>query len=175
MSEEASQPVRKDPNFRGTNNRKLATAILDCRPQVFRFLLVSTEDVSAASELTQKCLLRALDNVVDIPDRNVAVQVMRGAVLVLRNYWHLRRLQFWRRGQTGGPSPETQLAGRQQVVVVWQAVGKMTNDQRVAFLLRFVEELKPAEIAEVTGLREETINALLFRALGKVRANLAAI
>jgi RNA polymerase sigma-70 factor, ECF subfamily len=50
------------------------------------------------------------------------------------------------------------------------SVGKK---QRTVFLLRFVEELKPAEIAEVTGMQVGTVKSHLFRALSKVRAELA--
>jgi RNA polymerase sigma-70 factor (ECF subfamily) len=39
-------------------------------------------------------------------------------------------------------------------------------------LLRYVEELELAEIAQTTGLSEGTVKAHLSRALGRVRAEL---
>jgi DNA-directed RNA polymerase specialized sigma24 family protein len=44
--------------------------------------------------------------------------------------------------------------------------------QRTVFLLRFVEDLDLLEIAAITGMKEGTVKAHLFRALQSVRARL---
>ena len=55
---------------------------------------------------------------------------------------------------------------------VWRAVENLSERQRTVFLLRYVEELELAEIAQTTGLSEGTVKAHLSRALGRVRAEL---
>jgi DNA-directed RNA polymerase specialized sigma24 family protein len=48
----------------------------------------------------------------------------------------------------------------------------MKNEQRVVFLLYFVEEMDRCEVAEATGLDQITITVLLSAALRIARATL---
>jgi len=61
------------------------------------------------------------------------------------------------------------LLARSELQAVWAAVDFLSPQQREVFLLRFVEELSLAEIAEVLGIRVGSVKAQLFRALGSVR------
>ena len=61
---------------------------------------------------------------------------------------------------------------REQVQAVWSVAASLPARQRTVFLLRFVEDLDLLEIAEVTGMKEGTVKAHLFRALQSVRARL---
>jgi DNA-directed RNA polymerase specialized sigma24 family protein len=56
---------------------------------------------------------------------------------------------------------------------VWSAARSLTERQRTVFLLRFVEDMDLLEIAAVTGMKEGTVKAHLFRALNAVRAELS--
>jgi RNA polymerase sigma-70 factor (ECF subfamily) len=112
---------------------------------------------------------------------------MRIAINLQKDYWRNKRIQCWRKVRVGSPSaenicdwtpsremsPEAQAVARVQVALVWKAVQGMRERQRTVFLLRFVEELKLAEIAGMTGLREGTIKAYLVKAVRKLRAELA--
>jgi RNA polymerase sigma-70 factor (ECF subfamily) len=95
-------------------------------------------------------------------------------------------MQFWRQTRTnsvdldeasewlpsGESSQEQKLLARERVTQVWKAVEGLSERQRTVFLLRYVEELELAEIAQTTGLSEGTVKAHLSRALGRVRAEL---
>jgi RNA polymerase sigma-70 factor (ECF subfamily) len=95
-------------------------------------------------------------------------------------------MQFWRQTRTnsvdldeasewlpsGESSQEQKLLARERVSQVWTAVKGLSERQRTVFLLRYVEELELAEIAQTTGLSEGTVKAHLSRALGRVRAEL---
>jgi RNA polymerase sigma-70 factor (ECF subfamily) len=54
-------------------------------------------------------------------------------------------------------------------------VDSLTEKQRTVFVLRFVEELELAEIAETTGMKESTVKSHLYRALGIVRERIGGL
>ena len=58
---------------------------------------------------------------------------------------------------------------KEQLVKVWDTVGKLPGKQRTAFLLRFVEEMELPEIATAMGLHVGTVKSHLHRGLGAVR------
>ena len=60
----------------------------------------------------------------------------------------------------------------EQVQAVWEATKTLSEKQRTVFLLRFVEDLDASEIAQSTGLTENTVNVHLFRAVRAIRKRL---
>ena len=157
------------------------------RPQIFRFLLASTRDVDLAETLTQECFLKAHRNWSSFRgDSSAMTWLMRIAINLQKDHWRNRRMQFWRQTRTnsvdldeasewlpsGESSQEQKLLARERVTQVWKAVEGLSERQRTVFLLRYVEELELAEIAQTTGLSEGTVKAHLSRALGRVRAEL---
>src|SRR5208282_5717928 len=157
------------------------------RPQIFRFLLASTRDMDLAETLTQECFLKAHRNWASFRGESSAMTwLMRIAINLQKDHWRNRRMQFWRQTRTnsvdldeasewlpsGESSQEQKLLARERVTQVWKAVEGLSERQRTVFLLRYVEELELAEIAQTTGLSEGTVKAHLSRALGRVRAEL---
>ena len=157
------------------------------RPQIFRFLLASTRDMDLAETLTQECFLKAYRNWVNFRgDSSAMTWLMRIAINLQKDHWRNRRMQFWKQTRTNAvdvdeasewlssneSTQEQKLLARERVAQVWRAVEGLSERQRTVFLLRYVEELELAEIAETTALSEGTIKAHLSRALGRVRAEL---
>jgi RNA polymerase sigma-70 factor (ECF subfamily) len=157
------------------------------RPRVFRFLLASLRDRETAENLTQDCFIRAYQ----ARDRfrgasSIATWFLQIAANLARSHESSGRLKFWRRSlhrdadvaEIGSAipdrqqSPEDQAAIREQVQAIWSAAATLPERQRTVFLLRFVEDMDLLEIAEVTGMKEGTVKAHLFRALQSVRARL---
>lgn len=166
---------------------EFSSVVLAHRHQIFRFLLASTRDIDLAETLTQECFLKAHRNWENFRGESSAMTwLMRIAINLEKDHWRNRRLQFWRQARTnsvdldeagewlanGERSAEEQLLAREEVKQVWDVVAKMSGRQRTVFLLRYVEDLELAEIAQSTGLSEGTVKAHLSRALGKVRAQL---
>lgn len=167
--------------------REFSDVVLAHRPQIFRFLLASTRDVDLAETLTQECFLKAHRNWDQFRgESSVMTWLMRIAINLEKDHWRNRRLQFWRHTRTnsvdvddasewlpsGERSVEQQLLAKERVEQVWKVVAKMSGRQRLVFLLRYVEDLELAEIAQTTGLSEGTVKAHLSRALSKVRTEL---
>ncbi len=63
-------------------------------------------------------------------------------------------------------------AAREAVSAAWQAVARLPEDRRRVVILRFVDELSTAEIAEILGRSEGAVRVLLHRALRSVAADL---
>jgi RNA polymerase sigma-70 factor (ECF subfamily) len=157
------------------------------RPRVFRFLLASVRNRETAENLTQDCFLKAYQ----ARDRfrgasSPATWFMQIAANLVRDHESSGRLKFWRRMLHPGAdvtdldfaipdpqqSPEMRALVNQQVQSIWTAAAILPLRQRTVFLLRFVEDMDLLEIAEVTGMKEGTVKAHLFRALQSVRARL---
>ncbi len=155
--------------------------------QIFRFLLASTRDMDLAETLTQECFLKAHRNWSQFRgDSSAMTWLMRIAINLQKDHWRNRRMQFWRQASTntvdldeasewlasGERTAEQKMLAREKVAHVWRAVEGLSERQRTVFLLRFVDELELAEIAQTTGLNEGTVKAHLSRALARVRAEM---
>ena len=158
------------------------------RPRIFRFLLASLRDRETAENLTQDCFVRAYQARGQFRGASsVVTWLMQIAANLVRDHESSSRLKFWRRSLHTGEdaadlgnsvadrqqqSPEQAVLVQEQVQAVWAAAGRLPSRQRTVFLLRFVDDMNLLEIAEVTGMKEGTVKAHLFRALHSVRARL---
>lgn len=157
------------------------------RPRIFRFLLLSLRDRDAAETLTQECFLKAYKaRHAFRGESKLGTWLTQIAVNLSRDHNRNRHLQFWRTTQASGVvfedlsktvadrriSQEAALLAKEQVQAVWSAAETLSERQRTVFLLRFVEDLELLEIAEVTGMKEGTVKAHLFRAVEAIRKRL---
>ncbi|HYM62064.1 MAG TPA: sigma-70 family RNA polymerase sigma factor [Thermoanaerobaculia bacterium] len=71
------------------------------------------------------------------------------------------------------PDAERQIMAGQLRVAIERAVDKLSTQQKVIFRLRHYENLALEEIAGLLGLRAGTVRAHLFRAVHKIRKELA--
>jgi RNA polymerase sigma-70 factor (ECF subfamily) len=152
--------------------------------RIFRFVLMQVRDRDAAETLTQDTFVRAWgarDNFRG--ECSAATWLTRIALNLVRDHTRTNRFKFWKRAAetavdaadmaTHLPSPassaEAGLVAREQLELVWATVGTLSERQRTVFLLRFVEEMELADIAEMTGLPISTVKTHLYRALAAVR------
>ena len=71
------------------------------------------------------------------------------------------------------PGPEREIASRQLRAAIERAERKLSAQQKIIFRLRHYEDRALEEIAVLLGLRPGTVRAHLFRAVHKVRKELA--
>jgi RNA polymerase sigma-70 factor, ECF subfamily len=153
--------------------------------RIFRFLLVSTRDADAAQSMTQDTFLRAWAARASFRNEcSVSTWLMRIAVNLLRDHTRTERFKFWKRAAASsvdiadpaihlthpGASAESRLIASEQMMLVWDTVAKLSARQRNIFILRFVEDMELADIAEATGLPVPTVKSHLYRALATIRA-----
>jgi RNA polymerase sigma-70 factor, ECF subfamily len=154
------------------------------RPRILRFLLSSLTDRDAAESLTQECFMKAWSARHQFRgDSSLSTWLTRIAVNLMRDHLRSRSLRFWQktRGSAldvmdisdwvpdGRSSPESLTLARQRVAGVWEAVEKLSAQQRTVFVLRFVEEMELDEIATTIGMNLSTVKSHLYRALGIIR------
>ena len=152
--------------------------------RVYRVIYVLLRDADAADTLTQECFLRAFRARASFRGEcGLGTWILRIAVNLARDHGKSRRVRFWKKlvgleaEHTGAPdrwsspqpTPEKLLLLREEVNAVWNAAATLSTQQRTIFLLRFVEEMSLAEVADILGLRVGSVKAQQFRALGKIR------
>jgi len=72
------------------------------------------------------------------------------------------------------PTPEQQVADTELRAVLDHAIDGLPEDFRLVFVLRAVEQLSGAEVAEVLGIPEQTVKTRLFRARERLQSQLQA-
>lgn len=152
--------------------------------RIFRFLLTSLRDRDLAESLTQDTFIRAWSAREQFRgDCAPATWLTRIALNLVRDHTRTNRFRFWK--QVAGTSvdahdfagfipdqstsAESSLIAQQQVAQLWKTVATLTERQRTVFILRFVEELDLAAIAEVTGMPISTVKTHLYRGLAAIR------
>jgi RNA polymerase sigma-70 factor (ECF subfamily) len=156
--------------------------------RVHRFLLMLLRDADEADNLTQECFLKAYQNLSSFRGEcSLETWLLRIAANLARDHSRNRKASFWKRllglddGTDEGPagraiapeaSPERALLAREEVRAIWEVAGKLSQQQRAVFLLRFVEEMELHEIATTLGLQVGSVKTHLFRALQTVRGKL---
>jgi RNA polymerase sigma-70 factor (ECF subfamily) len=154
------------------------------RPRIFRFLMASLGDRDVAESLTQDCFLKAYNARHQFRgDSSLSTWLTRIALNLVRDHMRSRRIRFWQKTRDNAldlvdisdwipdtaVSAETAYLQRERVKEIWKAVDQLSRQQRMVFILRFVEELELAEIAETTGMNTSTVKSHLYRALRVVR------
>jgi RNA polymerase sigma-70 factor, ECF subfamily len=157
--------------------------------RIYRLLLAFTRDPDAADVLTQECFLRAYQKRAGYRgEASIGTWLSRIAMNLAVDHGRSPRGAFWRRllggadsanphleiaaQPDGRASPLRELEAREDVAAMWTIVAELPAQQRMVFMLRFVEELALEEIAQATQLQLGTVKSHLFRALATVRARL---
>jgi RNA polymerase sigma-70 factor (ECF subfamily) len=165
-------------------------------PQVYSFAFYELRDHHAAEDATERVFMQALAALPGFEERadsfaarpNSAEAVSADASTfriwlfrIARNVVANERRRDRRRPvapleeayalPAAGDVSET-AALREAGSAAWQAVAKLPEDRRRAVILRFVEEMSTAEIAEILGRSEGAVRVLLHRALRSVAADL---
>ena len=154
------------------------------RPRIFRFLMTSLGDRDLAESLTQDCFLKAYTARHQFRgESSLNTWLTRIALNLVRDHLRSQRMRFWQKTREtaldivdvgdwvpdGACSPEEVCLQQERVRGIWRSVDKLSRQQRTVFLLRFVEEMELAEIADVTGMNTSTVKSHLYRALRIVR------
>jgi len=156
------------------------------RPKVLRFLYASLRDMDVAESIAQDCFWNAYKSRKSFRgDCSVNTWLTKIAINLVRSHLQNRRLQFWKKWGNSDSgevcnwpdrkiSPEESASVQQQIQAVWGATRLLSQKQRTVFLLRFMEDMDIAEIAQSTGLSENTVKVHLFRAVRGIRKHLGA-
>ena len=149
-------------------------------PRIYSYIRYRVPDAATADDLTAGVFERVLTSL----DRYNPEQAPFAAWLftIARNVVtdHLRALGRHRwlsldvlRGQASlAPAPDDlALAGEERTLLL-HALARLSDRERDLLALKFVAELTNRRIAALTGLSESNVGVILYRAIGRLRADL---
>lgn len=148
---------------------------------VFRFFYYRTFNRQDAEDLTEETFLRAWEHIHSI-QAEPSLRFKAWLLRIARNLWIDRHRRTRKtvsldtvasEAQTG-LSPEEHLAQQEMSIWLTQALAHLPERMRDVVVYRFLLDLRPAEIAELMGLRENHVRILQYRALQRMRKWLEA-
>jgi RNA polymerase sigma-70 factor (ECF subfamily) len=152
--------------------------------ELYRYARALLRDAPAAEDAVQEAFERAFAALGKYPEERIKTLSLRPwlyriTLNVIRNAWRKRRREVPvaetpepddRFGAVSGLAPG---ADREAWLDTLQALGRLSERQRVAVTLRYLEDLPYAGIAEVTGWPENTCKTLVRRGIGRLGALLS--
>ncbi|HEX4488571.1 MAG TPA: RNA polymerase sigma factor [Terriglobales bacterium] len=159
------------------------------KAKVLRFVAFSLGDRDAAESITHDCFLKAHATRAQFRgDCSVSTWLMRIAFNLVRDHTKSLKFRFWKTVAASAvdvhdlghyvpsqaSSPEAQVLAREKVQMIQRSLKELSPRQRSVFVMRFVEELDLAEIAEVTGMPVQTVKTHLYRAVAEIRHKFGA-
>ena len=153
--------------------------------KLFRVANAIVRDDLEADTITQDTFVQAYTHLADFEGR-AEFETWLTRIAINRSRDSLRRRKFVSLFSSGDdenasafepvderPDPEREIMARQLRVAIERAEGKLSAQQQVIFRLRHYENRSLEEIATMLGLRSGTVRAHLFRAVHKIRRELA--
>jgi RNA polymerase sigma-70 factor (sigma-E family) len=151
--------------------------VIDSRHRLVRTAYVLTGDYARAEDLVQTALVRTYRAWNRIERRDVPELYARRIVINLHASWW-RRLSHRSEHATAfvpevaAPDGTEAVDRRDQV---WRAVLTLPPRMRAIIVLRFLEDLKESETAEILGCSLGTVKSQTSRALAKLRTQLESV
>ena len=167
----------------GCDRATLAAVYTDIAPAVNRFLRDLLRDPALAADATQETFVRAFRRIGEVPAgthlpawvfgiaRNVSCEARRSRGRARR--WIDDRAEASAEVvDTRARNPETEVLDREALVVVEQALDRLSDDRRAVLLLRLDHELAYDEIAQAMGWSLAKVKVEIHRAREVLRAML---
>jgi RNA polymerase sigma-70 factor, ECF subfamily len=178
-------PERAQFEARASDLEDIEELVRVHRPSVLRHAWWLLRDRDLAETVTQDCFLRAFKSRHLYRGQcSVRTWLLAIATNLVRDSTRTHGFRFWKQVRSSAvdvftmesrlacrrPTVEGEMLAREKLRYIWVTVDRLPGKQRTIFMLRFVEEMQVAEIAETTGLNLSTVKSLLYRALRTVRA-----
>lgn len=145
--------------------------------RLYRWLFRLTHDRHAAEDLTQETFLKAFANLnsfqVGTNFRAWLFRIAHNSCANQRRVAARTRQPLPENLPADGEGPVERVLSKEAMQLLAQAVGRLPNDFRAAFLLRAEEGLSFREIAEALDITEETARWRVFKARQKLLSVMA--
>jgi RNA polymerase sigma-70 factor (ECF subfamily) len=146
--------------------------------ELYRYARALLRDAPAAEDAVQAAYERAFVALGKYPEERIKTLALRPwlyriVLNVVRNVWRdgRREVPVAEAPERTDESFETASgpgADREVWMDVLEALGRLSERQRVAVTLRYIEDLPYADIAEATGWPENTCKTLVRRGIGRL-------
>jgi RNA polymerase sigma-70 factor, ECF subfamily len=184
-----SAPSDRDLIARTLEGDENAFALIVERFQrkIFRVAYAIVRDDLEADTIAQDTFVQAYTHLADFQGR-AEFETWLTRIAINRSRDSLRRRKFVSLFTSGGgdeenenafepvderPDPEREIMARQLRSAIERAERKLSSQQQVIFRLRHYDNHSLEDIAEMLGLKSGTVRAHLFRAVHKIRHELA--
>lgn len=147
-------------------------------PQIYRFILLKVDNKEEAEDLTHEVFLNAWQNVSNYNDRGYPFsswlyQIARNRVI---DYYRTRKNaaaidenEIDESVFKVMPALEGVLDQQSQLARVKNAITLLNEEQQTVVILRYIEELTPAEIAAIFNKSEGAVRLVQHRAINKLK------
>ena len=170
----------------GGDGAAFAVLVERFQRKIFRVAMAIVRDDMEADTITQDTFIQAYTHLAKFQGRSeFETWLTRIAINRSRDTLRRRRFVSLFSGEAGEedammfepvderPDPEREIMARQLRVAIDRAERKLSGQQKVIFRLRHYDNHSLEEIAVLLGLRAGTVRAHLFRAVHKIRKELA--
>jgi RNA polymerase sigma factor (sigma-70 family) len=144
---------------------------------IFRHIYIRLRDRERAKELMQEAFIKAMNAL----KKNADIQNLRAFLYTISNNLivdHVRRKKSMSLDelQESGYEPmgesETSLHTEMEGRRVAELLGRLREEDRDLIVMRFVDNMKPQEIAEILRIAPNTISVRIHRALKELKSHL---
>lgn len=171
----SSEAVKAADELQGATSRMARLYRLHA-PQAGRLAYLLTGDADLAEDLAQEAFVRLIGRLGRIRDEAAIGAYLRQSIVNLaRKHWRKRRSERTYVGREGpnlvataGTLPD--LAARDEL---WEALAKLTYQQRAAIVLRFYEDLSEEQTARALGCAVGTVKSSVSRGLRQMREEMS--
>ena len=131
--------------------------------------------------MTARTFLRALERLetFDAAKGELTPWILAIARNIVKDHLRAQRRWVWiplgwlTQRESSDPGPELAMAAREERRQLGAALARLPDRDRDVLGLKFAANLANREIARITGLRESHVAVIVYRALGKLRRQLA--
>ena len=149
--------------------------------QMYRFVFSRMRDQTAAEDVTSEVFLKALRSISRYQDtgRPFAAWLYQIAANAVADRYRAHRptldIDALFDLGTSGPGLDDIAIQGDQVRRVWTIVETLPAPQRTAMVLKFQEDMKLADIAQVMGKSEGAVKLLIHRGVTRIRSSFAEV
>jgi RNA polymerase sigma-70 factor (sigma-E family) len=140
-----------------------------------RLAYLLTRDHALSEDLVQEAFVRLAGRLVHLRDPGAFDAYLRRTVVNL-SHSHFRRKRVERaylertRRATDTRTADSRFEGSlEDSEAMWRALGRLSERQRAALVLRFYEDLPERQVAEILNCRPGTVKSLVSRGLETLR------
>ena len=135
-----------------------------------RLAYLLTGDRDLAEDLVQDAFVKVAGRLVHLRDPDAFGPYLRKTIVNMsRSYFRRRKLE---RAHLEATRPEVHHDNTTTALdreAMWESLGRLTQRQRAAIVLRFYEDLPEAQVAEILKCRPGTVKSLVSRGLETLR------
>lgn len=149
--------------------------------QIYRFVYSRVREQTAAEDVTSEVFMKALKAMPRYQDtgRPFAAWLYQIAVNAIADRYRTQRpaqpLEDFHDLSVAGPSLDDVAARRDEVRRIWALVEELPQQQRIALVLKFQEDMKIEDIAVAMGKTPGAVKLLIHRGVTRLRDEAATL